>query len=265
MRTAYEQARAEGEGGRLLSWGALEVPDFGPRDVRVYLPGGRTPTADRPVLYLFDGQNVFGDEGSFAGGWWAHAAVERLGRYRGLSLPIVVGIANGGVQRMDELSPWALPGGGGGGRADAFLEWVVGTLVPRVQGELGTGKGPVHAVIGGSSLGGLAALYAHYRHPTIFGGALCMSPSLFAGQGALFREVERLPRPMFSRVYLDCGLREARGKLAALAESMAGTLARKGYAPAQLRWRLDRRGAHNERSWRRRLPGALRFMFRQGP
>jgi hypothetical protein len=30
-----------------------------------------------PTLYLFDGQNVFGDEGSFAGGWHTHAAVDR--------------------------------------------------------------------------------------------------------------------------------------------------------------------------------------------
>jgi len=249
--------------GRLMSWGALEVPDFGPREVRVFVPGGDIPVRQRPVLYLFDGQNVFGDEGSFAGGWWAHTAVERLRRYRGVSPPIVVGIANGGVLRMDELSPWPLPGGGGG-RADAFLDWLVETLVPRVQGELGIGKGPVHAVVGGSSLGGLAALYAHYRHPTVFGGALCMSPSLFAGGGALFREVARRPRPMFSRIYLDCGLREGRGQMAKQAESMASSLVAKGYPPEQLRWRLDRRGSHNERSWRRRLPGALRFMFRQG-
>lgn len=250
--------------GQLLSWGALAVPGFGPREVRVYLPGGDVPPAQRPVLYLFDGQNVFGDEGSFAGGWWAHTAVERLRRYRGLSLPIVVGIANGGAMRMDELSPWPLPGGGGGGRADAFLDWLVGTLVPRVQAEYGTRPDPFSAVIGGSSLGGLAALHAHYRHPKVFGGALCMSPSLFAGGGALFREIEARPRPMVSRIYLDCGLREGKGQLAKLGESMVRTLETKGYPPEQLRWRLDRRGAHNERAWRKRLPGALRFMFRKG-
>jgi hypothetical protein len=45
---------------------------------------------------------------------------------------------------------------------------------------------------------------------------------------------------------------------------MAKLLEHQGYSAAQLKFRPDARGQHNERAWRRRLPAALRFMFRRG-
>ena len=32
----------------------------------------------------------------------------------------------------------------------------------------------------------------------------------------------------------------------------------------RLMWRADPRGTHSEAAWRRRLPAALRFMYRRG-
>jgi predicted alpha/beta superfamily hydrolase len=111
-------------------------------------------------------------------------------------------------------------------------------------------------------MGGLAALYAHHRNPDAFGGALCLSPSLWFGQRKIFGFVASQPRPSISRVYLDCGAREGNGGMLALAASMADLLRSRGYPPSQLMWRPDRRGGHRESHWRRRLPKALAFMFR---
>ena len=112
------------------------------------------------------------------------------------------------------------------------------------------------------SMGGLAAMYAHHRHPDVFGGAICMSPSFWFAKGAILRFVEETPRPPISRVYLDCGAREGGGRMLPFVERMAKKLRGRGYPPEQLMMRADQRGAHNERHWRRRLPLALRFMFR---
>src|SRR5206468_844369 len=109
--------------------------------------------------------------------------------------------------------------------------------------------------------GGLAALYAHHRAPDVFGGALCLSPSLWFGQRKIFAYVGTRPRPEISRVYLDCGAREGNGMIT-LAASMADLMKGRGYSPRQLMWRPDRRGGHSESHWRRRLPKALAFMFR---
>lgn len=249
------------EPGTFHDLGVIDAPALGGgRRVRAYVPRGRHPNVPRPVLWLFDGQNVFHDDGSFAGGWHVHEAVDRLVPGERTIAPIVVGIDHGGVDRIHELGPFKM--GDKGGRTDALLDWVVGTVVPLVRSRFPVVHGPVGGVVGGSSMGGLAAIYAHHRHPDVFGGALCLSPSFWFAGGAILRHVAEKPRPSISRVYLDCGTREGGGRMLPLVERMAGILAERGYPPEQLMLRADKRGIHNERHWRRRLPKALRFMFR---
>lgn len=230
------------------------------RRVRVYVPHGLPEEGPRPALYMFDGQNDFGDEGSYAGGWFAHDAVDRLSP-RTSNVPVVVAIDHGGDKRIDELSAWKQ--GSMGGLADPFLDWMTGTLVPAMQREFHLTPGAVGAVVAGSSMGGLAALYAHFRHPEAFGGALAMSPAFWFGRGAILAYVAHRPTPPFSRVYLDCGQREGGGRMATGLHAVADLLRPRGYGEDRLRVRIDKRGTHNEKHWRRRLPNALRFMFRK--
>lgn len=244
--------------GRLLEW-EVDPDGFRPRRARIYVPSDHRADGTRPLLLLFDGQNVFGDEGSFAGGWHADDALDAMGR-RGRNVPVIVGLDHGDADRLAELSAWKVQGAEG--RADAFLAWIVARLIPRVQEALNLQRGPLGAVVGGSSMGGLAALYAHFRHPQTFGGALALSPSLWVARGAIFGYLRHHPVPAISRLYLDAGGLEAGGRMLQAASRLAQDLAARGYGKGQLMWRADKRGGHNERAWRRRLPGALRFMFR---
>jgi enterochelin esterase-like enzyme len=253
-------ATREAATGTFHDLGQHPIPGLASRRVRAYVPRGRDPNMPRPVLYLFDGQNVFGDEGSFAGGWYTHTAVDRLTVGRTFIAPIVVAIDHGGAARIDELGPFSV--GTKGGRTDALVDWMASSLVPMVRGRFNVVGGAVGGCVGGSSMGGLAALYAHHRSPEVFGGALCLSPSLWFGQRRIFNFVGSRPRPAISRVYLDCGAREGNGGMLALAASMADLLRSRGYPPTQLMWRPDQRGGHRESHWRRRLPKALAFMFR---
>lgn len=229
--------------------------------VTVYVPSDHVADGSRPALLLFDGQNVFDDTHSFAGGWFAHEAEAELPRDR-TNVPLLVAIPHGGEGRVDELVPWKMEKGGG--QLPAFMAWVIATVVPEVQRQHGTLPGPLGTVLGGSSLGGLAALWGHLHHPEVFGGALSISPSLWVAGRAIFRDAERFARPAVSRIYLDCGGREGGGRMLPVVRQMATLLRAKGYASGQLKFRPDARGHHNEKTWRRRLPGALRFMFRRG-
>jgi enterochelin esterase-like enzyme len=238
--------------GQIHDLGALDIPEIGPRRVRVYVPPGAQK--QRPALYLFDGQNVFDDAGSYAGGWHAHRALDRMVAARRRIVPLAIAIDHGGASRLEELSPW--------GKADALVGWIASALVPRVERDFQAIRGPVGAAIAGSSMGGLAALYAHHRFPATFGGAISMSPSLWLKGRAIFGDVAARPRPHPSRVYLDCGAREAGGRMLPLVADMARVLSGRGYDDAHLMFHPDPRGGHDERSWRRRLPRALRFMYR---
>jgi predicted alpha/beta superfamily hydrolase len=245
--------------GEIHVLGPLAVPGFDPRRVRIYPPRSWEPAVPHAALYLYDGQNVFGDEGSYSGGWFAHEAVEKLARF-GLPLPVVIGIDHGGASRVNELSPFECQGCAS--QAELFLGWVTGVLIPALTAELNLLPGPHGAVVGGSSMGGLAALWSHFRYPATFGGALVMSPSFWVDEQAIFRDLAARPTPEVSRIYLDCGTREGRGSLLPMVAAMAAHLAARGYGDDRLLFRPDPRGAHNERTWRRRLPKALRFLYR---
>ena len=250
---------AEWRPGQIHILGPLAVPGHAPRNVRVYLPSTFTPDVPRFALYMFDGQNIFDDGPSFSGGWYLHEAVERMARSR-RPAPVVVGIDHGGSSRLDELSPWACKDCDG--QVDALLGWITGSLMPRLAAELPLIPGPVGAVVGGSSMGGLAALYAHFHSPQSFGGAMVLSPSFWLNDAAILRWLPEQPTPELSRVYLDCGVREGRGIVLPQVAEVAAQLATRGYGEDRLMFRPDPRGAHSESSWRRRLPRALRFFYR---
>jgi predicted alpha/beta superfamily hydrolase len=246
--------------GFFVDLGVFETPLGGGRRVRAYAPHGHVHSRPRPVLWLFDGQNVFEDQGSFAGGWHAHEALDRFATLKRPVAPVIVSIDHGHERRIDELTPWR--DGAKGGRAEDFLVWMVEQLMPVVRSSVGLRDEPAANIVGGSSLGGLAAFYAHFRFPHAFGGAMSMSPSFWFARRKIFEFVSRTTEPHTSRVYLDCGAREGRGMMIKVASEMAEHLRGRGWHPERLLWRPDARGTHSERHWRRRLPKALRFLFR---
>lgn len=239
--------------------GPLDVPHLRPRRVRVYVPP-RDRHGASPVLYVFDGQNVFDDEASYAGGWHLHNTARSLGKKHGRA-PVIVGIDHGGDARIEELSPWA---GERGGRTDALLDWLTGTLAPRIRHEFRVSGEPRDVGIGGSSMGGLAALYAHFRNPETFGLVMSMSPSLFMGRGKLFEFIASKSKPWTSRIYLDAGALEAGGSMLRAAQRLAGELRARGWDDGSLRFVESKRGTHSEKHWRRRAPGAMTFLYVPG-
>jgi enterochelin esterase-like enzyme len=231
---------------------------FAPRQVEVLIP--EDGAIQRPALVVFDGQNALANSPAPAGSWELHRAVQGLDLRRSVA-PMVVAVPHDPARRMDELCPWPIEGRGGAGFA--FLHAVVEQLLPQLRARYPMPVGALGAVLGGASWGGLMALVGHHAYPGVFGGALCLSPALWVGEFAAFDWIARHPRPTFSRIYLDCGALEAEGRMLPPAAEMAARLAARGYPRKQLWWRPDPRGAHTEADWRRRLPRALRFMFRR--
>ncbi len=249
--------------GKLIDLDPITPRGLGPRRVRAYMPAPRHDDGKRPVLVLFDGQNVFDDAGSFAGGWFAHDAVDRLGRWRPTP-PIVVAIDHGHHARIDELTPFS--DGRRGGKLHAITDALVDQLLPRLHARFDLVYGPGGHYIGGASLGGLAALCMHMHRPDVFGGAIAMSPSLWFTRTKIDAFVRAQQNPYRSRVYLDAGAREGSGNTAKLVRTLGSHFHARGWGqPADKRdlrvlVTVDPRGHHNERSWRRRLPKALRFV-----
>jgi enterochelin esterase-like enzyme len=255
-----EDARAK---GKLIHTGPLHAPGL-PDALRVtaYLPPGHEASDQaRSLAIFFDGQNMFDDEGSYRGGWQLHRLLDYRA-CRGQRVPVAVAIHTTGGSRAALLSPWARDGVPG--RGDRLLDWISDWLIPTIRAEVRIASGPGGVLLGGSSLGGLLSLYGFFRRPDQFGRALAMSPSLGlpgGREGPIYGYIHDAPRGG-GKIYLDAGERECEcTSVVRHTGNLAALLAHKGYRPGvDLSWHPDPDGAHDEASWKRRLPGALDFL-----
>ncbi len=230
------------------------------RRLRVYLPPDYADGARRyPVLYMFDGQNLFDEATSYAGEWRVDEAMDRLAREEGLAA-IVVGIDHGNALRIHELIPYAnprfLPNAGA-----AFVDDVVNAIKPFVDANYRTLPDRAHTAVAGSSLGGLSADYAIHRHPGTFSMAGVFSPSYWVSDEA-FGVAARERLPDGSRVYLYMGGEEGVEAVSG-AENMARIL-RMHPGAADVALRVVPDAGHNEAAWREAFPQAVRWLFRSG-
>lgn len=228
------------------------------RDIFVYRPSSYAKGNGRyPVIYMHDGQNLFDPETAFAGEWGVDRAIAHTPRKARRAL--IVGIPNMGAGRLDEYSPF-VDQQRGGGRGDAYLDFIVNTIKPMIDERYRTMPDVASTGIVGSSLGGLLSLYAFFRQPARFGFAGVMSPALWYGNDAIFDWMQDAPF-VPGRIYLDVGTREGQRTLSN-ARAMRDLLETKGYRRGRdLKWVEDQDGMHNEAAWGRRFKKALPFLL----
>jgi predicted alpha/beta superfamily hydrolase len=228
------------------------------RDIQVYLPPSYKASGRHyPVIYMHDGQNLFDPELSFAGEWGVDETMERLAPvgFEG----IVVAIPNMGGERAHEYSPWVDPRGGGG-KGDAYLDFITDTLKPQIDRRFRTLRDREHTGIVGSSMGGLISLYGFLRTPGVFGFCGAMSPSLWFANRAIFEYADGIER-WFGRVYLDIGSEEGQRHVRNT-QSMYRLLRRKCPHPRdQIICIVEEGARHTEQAWAQRFELAVRFLF----
>jgi len=245
------------------------------RPVWVYLPPGYDAAPERryPVLYMWDGQNVFDAATSFVGEWEVDETCERLIAAGRIPPLIVVALGNGAERRSREYTPWPDPdfrrGESGGGQE--HLQLVVDRVLPRINREFLTLEGPRNTGLTGSSFGGLMTILAAGTHAETFGRLGIFSPSLWWHREQPNAFAAQHIRPGV-RLYVDMGGRENNrvedgdgngvddsiDQLRRFAETLQG----RGFEVGKdLMVVEDPAGRHHEDSWARRFPAALEFLF----
>jgi len=252
----------------------LESRVFGnTRTIRVLVPPGYDAAESRatsyPVLYLLDGQNLFDACLSTVSHreWGVDETVYRLIREGALPPLLVVGIDNAGKDRAHEYLPYKDQIGDPGmtepvGRQ--FPDFVTDEVMPLIAAHYRVLKGHRNTGIGGSSYGGVAALYALLAKPTVFGYGLIESPILWIGMGQLVRDTNPLiARP--NKVYFGYGRKEgdpqAAEQLIGLVRIVESNFRAAGYDDSRFRFVIGPEDTHTEDAWARRLPEALTFLF----
>jgi predicted alpha/beta superfamily hydrolase len=232
------------------------------RELLALLPASYGGGAGRyPVLYAHDGQNLFDEATSHSGEWRVDETMASLAG-EGIEA-IVVGIANESDARSSEYSPWAQEPHVEHGRADEYLDLVLGAVKTLVDRSFRTLPAAETTGMLGSSLGALVSLYGFFSRPGSVGFAGALSTAFFGAEKAFafFEEATFVE----GRIWLDVGDREAPDEPDANAwyvegfERMAAILERKGYGPDRLRAAVAPGGLHIEAAWAERFPNAVRF------
>lgn len=232
------------------------------RRLYVYLPKGydTQPSRRYPVLYMFDGQNVFFDDNATYGKSWG------MGQYLNHTRTELIVAAfqcnthadNG---RLSEYSPFFYyPGDKWGGpympRAEETMHWYINTLKPYIDRRFRTLPDRGHTFIGGSSMGGLMSLYAVLRHNDVFSRAASFSPSIDVNIDGLLQLIYASSLADDTVVYMDYGLKEFKDEPWS-PENFTRAAAALIDNGISLTARLVPDGDHSEASWERQLPFAI--------
>jgi enterochelin esterase-like enzyme len=222
-----------------------------------------------PVLYLNDGQNLFEAATSYAGvEWQVDETADRLIREDAVLAMIIVGIDNTGKDRIREymphrsMNPMMLRVQG-----RYYPDFLIKEVMPFVERNYRVGAGPENTGLGGSSLGGLIALYTAMVRPGVIGRLLVESPSLWASHRQAIKE-SRSVRIWPERIYLGVGTAEAGSAERSRTvvddvRELAAILRRAVLSEKRLRLVVKDGAGHNEAAWAERFPEALRFLFGQ--
>ena len=237
------------------------------RDLTVYLPPGYGERSDLryPVLYMQDGQNLFDPERAFIPGqhWRLAEAADEAIAARTAKPVIIVGIDNTGASRIDEYTPTIDKMRKVGGRATDYARFLLDEVKPAVDERfLSLTNGP-NTAIGGSSLGGLIALYLALTRPDVFSAVAAMSPSVWWDERHILAAVDGFSAAHRPRVWLDIGGREGREALENT-RLLRDRLVARGWGEG-LHYFEDRRGDHSERAWARRARAMLEHLFPPAP
>ena len=242
----------------VIKWNVTIPPLSGEKIRRgyVYLPENydREPQKRYPVLYMFDGHNVFFDEDATFGKSWGMK--DYLDNHpRDL---IVVGIEcnDEGWRRLNEYSPVDFSYEGIGsikGEGKVYMDWLVGTLKPYIDETYRTLPDRMHTAIGGSSMGGLMSLYAACYYNDVFQRAACLSPSLWVNREATAALLEASSPKPDTRIYMDYGTEELHNHEETPESLLAAVeiLLRK---KLDLTYRTVLGGTHCEASWEKQIP-----------
>ncbi|MBE7088817.1 MAG: alpha/beta hydrolase [Clostridiales bacterium] len=226
------------------------------RKAYVYLPTNYYKNSKKrfPVLYMFDGHNLFSDQEATYGKCWGLA--DYLD-YTDTQI-IVVGVECNtvGNGRLMEYSPvnFTMPNGDKiKGQGKKYMDWLVGDFKGLIDKRFRTLKDRKNTFIGGSSMGGLMTLYAISKYNKYFSKGAALSPSLWVKGQEVLPFINTGKFEGDTTVYMDYGSNEFSNHEAQRVAffNTATALGEKGVFVTA---RVVPYGNHSEASWERQVP-----------
>ena len=227
------------------------------RKVYVYLPTSYEKDNEKryPVLYMFDGHNVFFDSDATYGKSWG------MGEYMDYTdtemiIAAVECNTAPGNSRLSEYSTFSFSDSRFGkvtGRGKKTMEWFVKVFKPEIDSSYRTLTGREDTFIAGSSIGWLMSLYAVLKYNKYFSAAAALSPSIWTNREKIFELIEKTRIRKGTKIYMDYGSQELKNHKDMLENfsDMTSELMKKGVFVSS---RIVPNGTHSEASWEMQVP-----------
>lgn len=237
----------------------ITIPEFednSPRNLYIYLPLSYSSSHKRyPVLYMFDGHNLFFDSDATYGKSWG------LKKYLDKNRVDLIVVApecshhpdNG---RLKEYAPYTFTDTTFGqieGHGRTTMEWMIHVLKKEIDQQFRTRRGREYTYIAGSSMGGLMSLYALIQYNQVFSRAAALSPSLWTAPDKLTALIRKSRLSPDTICYIDYGSEEFRNhpSMEAVYRQITNELEDRHIL---LTNRIVPGGKHCEASWEKQLP-----------
>ena len=231
------------------------------RKIWLYLPSDYSTSTSKeyPVIYMHDAQNLFDQNTSFSGEWQVDETLVAL-QSAGDHGAIVVGIDNGGSERINEYSPW-VNSQYGGGQGDEYIDFIKNTLKPYIDANYRTKNDASNTALFGSSMGGLISLYGVATYPSTFGKAGIFSPSIWFARTEVMNYINGknfTNTPL--RLYFLGGTTESSTMVSDM-QTARNAFISKGVVAQDAKLMTHTDGAHSEWYWKREFGAAYTFLF----
>ncbi len=231
------------------------------RRAYVYLPATYGGGKKYPVLYMFDGHNLFYDcDATFGKSWGLSNWLDKEGAE---IIVAAVECNHEGHSRLEEYSPVDFVFKDGTpicGRGKIYMDWLTGEFKPFIDANLDTLPDRHNTAIGGSSMGGLMTLYALSEYGGIFSRGAALSPSLWMGGGNLCGFIDDAKFAKDTVIYTDYGSKEFSNH-SAQRKAFAKTCATLIQKDVILTARIAEGGIHCEASWEKSIPYFMKALF----
>lgn len=243
------------------------------RPLHIYLPDDYARSRERyPVLYFFDGHNLFFDSDATYGKCWG--LKEFLDGWEGKMIVVGIECGHEGDERLSEYLPYrAAPGYFRKFKpmGKATMDWIVHEIKPFVDEMYRTLPDREHTRIAGSSMGGLMALYGGVHYNSWFSGAGCVSSAIGFCIRSVLKQIRAAQTLADTRFFLSWGTKEARGLVNTDREDRSSRTYRWNKQTADL---LREKGAdvklycqvgghHCEADWEKQLPVMMGWLWQQ--
>lgn len=150
------------------------------RKLHIYLPQGYYESDEKyPVMYMFDGHNLFhNQQATYGKSWELETFMDNYDKKM-----IIVGMecSHRGDEKLDEYCPYnkRMFGHTIHGIGEKTFGWIIHNVKPYIDFHYRTYSHREATGIGGSSMGRIMSLYAGLAHSDVFSKCACLSTGIF--------------------------------------------------------------------------------------